>query len=310
MKNTKLLILLVLLLFSCGTDYDDNIKSENPEIETTLDTTLEANNTISINGTDYYTGAICIGNGDYFNTNNEIENLVIPENLPENYDLSYLLPPIGDQGSQGSCVSWAVTYYMKSLQEKIETNLPYTDSTIMSPSYTYNQITQGNCIGTNIGETLNILKEKGACSINDFPYFDTTCAIQPTEIEHDKASNAKISDFKSLSGIDMVLEMKTLLTQLTPIIISTYLSSEFAKIDNFGITAYREHIVDYSLDRCHAMLVVGYSDEYEAFKVVNSWGENFGDDGFVWIDYKAFHNVIDESAAFRVINLAYVAYDL
>ena len=58
------------------------------------------------------------------------------------------------------------------------------------------------------------------------------------------------------------------------------------------------------------MLVVGFSDEYNAFKLVNSWGEDWGDNGFVWIDYQAFENVSAPSASFRVINQAYVAYDL
>ena len=50
--------------------------------------------------------------------------------------------------------------------------------------------------------------------------------------------------------------------------------------------------------------------EFGAFKVVNSWGEAWGDNGFVWIDYLAFENVGDIEASFRVINQAYVAYDL
>ena len=108
----------------------------------------------------------------------------------------------------------------------------------------------------------------------------------------------------------MVLEMKTLLVQKTPIIIGAYLSSNFGAVDEFGLVAYREHKVDYSLDRCHAMLVVGYSDKYEAFKIVNSWGRDWGNDGFVWIAYKAFENVLNENAEFRIINQAYVAYDL
>lgn len=58
------------------------------------------------------------------------------------------------------------------------------------------------------------------------------------------------------------------------------------------------------------MLVVGFNDEFNAFKVVNSWGESWGDNGFVWIDYKAFENISDENSSFRVINQAYVAYDL
>ena len=64
--------------------------------------------------------------------------------------------------------------------------------------------------------------------------------------------------------------MKTLLTQQQPIIIGAVLSPEFGITDNFGLTAYREHAVDYEKVTCHAMLVVGFNDEFGAFKVVNS----------------------------------------
>jgi C1A family cysteine protease len=108
----------------------------------------------------------------------------------------------------------------------------------------------------------------------------------------------------------MVNEMKTLLTQQTSIIISTTISQEFGKSDDFGEAAYREHVVNYSETGCHTMLVVGYSDFNNAFKVVNSWGTDWGNNGFVWIDYKAFDNVTDSTANFKVINEAYIAYDV
>lgn len=54
------------------------------------------------------------------------------------------------------------------------------------------------------------------------------------------------------------------------------------------------------------MLVVGYSDQYQAFKLVNSWGEGWGDGGFVWVDYEAFENVFDLQNPFRVLCQAMV----
>lgn len=107
----------------------------------------------------------------------------------------------------------------------------------------------------------------------------------------------------------MVDEMKTLLTQQTSIIISTTISNQFGRTDSSGQAAYRKHTINYSDTGCHAMLVVGFSDSQNAFKVVNSWGTDWGNNGFVWIDYMAFENVTDETAAFRVINAAYIAYD-
>lgn len=260
---------------------------------------------------EFGTGGICIGNGEYgIDSDNLLLDFDIPVDLPDNFDISHFLPPIRSQGTQGSCVSWAISYYLKSLQEKIENETDFTINDITSPAYTYNQITQGNCTGTQLVETLELLKTKGVCTWNSFPYTGTNCELQPTDKQDEQALQNRISDYKCLSGENMVNEMKGLIYQRKPIIISAYLSSEFGKIDRFGLTAYREHQVDYSLDRCHAMLVVGYSDNYKAFKVVNSWGTDWGDDGFVWIDYAAFHNVSNESAKFRVINQAYVTYDL
>ncbi|GEQ87022.1 hypothetical protein ULMS_25300 [Patiriisocius marinistellae] len=323
MKKIILLIsiLIVILFISCenepvdigtyveNTDNDtenpdDPNENPDPDPDIDPDPDLDPNE-------DYYTGGICIGSGDYLvNPNNVPDEIIIPQDLPEFYDLSEFLPPVMSQGQQGSCVSWAVTYYMKSMQENIETGIPFNDINIMSPAYTYNQITLGNCVGTQVEATLSILKNKGACSMDSFPYTETTCVEQPTQEQDDEAFQNRISDFKNLSGENMTLEMKALLNEQKPIIITAYLSSQFGREDDFGLSAYREHVVDYSLDRCHAMLVVGYSDEYNAFKIVNSWGENWGDNGFVWFDYKAFDNASVQNAAFKVINQAFIAYDL
>jgi hypothetical protein len=200
---------------------------------------------------------------------------------------------------------------MKSLQERIQADPPSTSSVVLSPAYTYNQITQGICEGTELAPTLQILKEQGTISLSNFPYFDDSCNTQPTTLQIDQAAVNKISDYKYLSGINMVDEMKTLIIDEKPIIIAAFLSSKFALEDSLGLTAYREHTINYNVrGSCHAMLVVGYSDEFNAFKVVNSWGEGWGDDGYVWIDYAAFENVSDPTADFRVISTALVAYDL
>lgn len=310
MKNIILFFILPLLSVSCAYDRDDRIEveqqiPENYESTETIFTTQEA--------IVYFTGSTeCTGNGIYsFDEDNVLDNLEIPTDLPEEYDLSSLLPPIGNQGRQGSCVSWAITYYLKSFQERIESGLPYSTDKIMSPAYTYNQLTQGICEGTNIEMTLEILKAKGAVSIESFPYLDYSCNIQPTESQNIEAESNKINGYEYLSGENMVLEMKTLINNQTPIIISAFLDSEFGIVDAFGLTAYREHTVDYTVPGgCHAMLVVGYSDQYNAFKVVNSWGEDWGDDGFIWFDYAAFNNVSDVTTDFRVISTAIVAYDL
>ena len=312
MKKLHLLLFVLTLSHTgCYNDRDDlnpsgNNNPEIPEVPQETD-----NQFVAEDGEIYFTGLECTGNGNYnFDTENLLEDLAISDNLPESFDLSEFLPPVGNQGDLGSCASWATSYYMKSFQEKIESGLPYSEANLLSPSYTYNQLTSEDCGGTSIQETLSLIEEQGVAALEIFPYTENECETQPDETTMEAAAQARIADYKALSGENMIAEMKTLLTQQQPIIIGTVLSPEFGKTDNFGLSAYREHAVDYEDVTCHAMLVVGFNDEFGAFKVVNSWGEAWGDNGFVWIDYQAFENVGDTDASFRVINQAYVAYDL
>ena len=49
----------------------------------------------------------------------------------------------------------------------------------------------------------------------------------------------------------------------------------------------------------HAITVVGY-DDYKfggAFRIMNSWGADYGDDGFIWIKYSDFEIVANEAYA-------------
>lgn len=47
----------------------------------------------------------------------------------------------------------------------------------------------------------------------------------------------------------------------------------------------------------HAMVVVGYDDKINAFKVMNSWGKGWGESGFGWISYPVFHALVREAYA-------------
>ena len=49
------------------------------------------------------------------------------------------------------------------------------------------------------------------------------------------------------------------------------------------------------------MILVGYSDRRQAFKVMNSWGTEWGDGGFAWISYRAISKL---SYQFFVIDAA------
>jgi C1A family cysteine protease len=236
-----------------------------------------------------------------------LQNLEIPNNLPTAFDLSNFLPEVGNQGRLGSCTAWATTYYGRSLLYNYSENNSRTQGVQLSPSFVYNQITKGQCKGTSISKSLQLLVDQGASELEVFPYQSTGCNLQPNEAQRANAGNFKMNDFKFLSGENLVAEVKTLLTQGSPIVVAMGLDPEFGKKDELGLSAYRPHQVNKDkIYGAHAMLVVGYSDQNKAFKLVNSWGENWGDQGFVWVDYEAFENVFEVNNPFRVLCQALV----
>ena len=42
---------------------------------------------------------------------------------------------------------------------------------------------------------------------------------------------------------------------------------------------------DRDLGGSHAMVVVGYDDDRQAFRILNSWGRNWGEGGYGWFGY-------------------------
>ena len=49
------------------------------------------------------------------------------------------------------------------------------------------------------------------------------------------------------------------------------------------------------------MVIVGYDNSKRAFKVANSWGSDWGDNGYGWIDYDHFIDLIEETQSVGVL---------
>jgi hypothetical protein len=47
------------------------------------------------------------------------------------------------------------------------------------------------------------------------------------------------------------------------------------------------------------MAVVGYSEDRQAFRIINSWGDWWADNGYAWIGYATFKALVDEAYALQ-----------
>ncbi len=252
--------------------------------------------------------------------------------LPPSYDLStsQYFPPIGNQGSQGSCVAWATGYYQFTFAKNKLLGITTTADNAASPAWIYNTrslviIDDKIVSGMYIGDAYSHLKMFGDVTKGQFGYnqYDSTSWVQNQE-HMQEALNIRVSDYyvltvsnssvtsvnsMSLFQIKEALYLGNVLTAsiiLPDVMKTVYKYCDGKKIYYRGICGTDDNgNVDYSN---HLVSIVGYDDsvwidingngtaeaaEYGAFKIANSWGTNtsWGNGGYIWVSYDSLNAV-------------------
>lgn len=221
-------------------------------------------------------------------------------NLPSSYSIKTKLPPIGDQGQYGTCVTWAVGYNLKTTLNAIDKN--WNASTLAdarnqtSPKDLFLAIPAAdkgaNCEGTSFEPAFTQLINRGGASLNSVPYTNMgNCGQQPDAGVSTEAGNNKLSNFRKVS-MD-VTEIKTYISQNRPVVFGAKLGDNFMTWRGDQVITSHSSFVNVGQHARHAMMVIGYDDSKGpngAFQVVNSWGNVWGDKGFIWIDYNFMIN--------------------
>jgi C1A family cysteine protease len=234
----------------------------------------------------------------------------LPENkVPGRVTLEQFAPQRLSQGKQGSCTAWATAYAASTILRAASTK-ENPNTIAYSPAFVYNQITRGNCTGTHIGKTLELIERQGLLAMQEFPYTDQSCRDLPDATERQKASRNRIRGFNRLTLKDDdykvdLLAIKQNIAQGAPVVIGMAVGGSFYNMagKRFWKPTRRDydalrnglggHIVDDGGGASfggHAMCVIGYDDNLEggAFQIMNSWGEDWGDRGNFWMAYKDF----------------------
>jgi C1A family cysteine protease len=218
------------------------------------------------------------------------KNGVINQNqqMPSKFSLEKYLPAVGEQGDLGSCVGWATSYYGLTIVKRIEES---NSTHVFSPLSVYNRYSfqekRDPCVGgAEINKCLELLKQKGSpkAAEYDMPY----CAND----ERKKPYDDKLFDYVRLQQ-NNPLQIKAYLTNDCPVVVGMMvyaggkgnsLNSKF--LDSLGVVQIDNFANDYVVAG-HALCIVGFDDEVAggAFKIANSWGKNWGKDGFCWIKY-------------------------
>ncbi len=238
---------------------------------------------------------------------------------------SKYFPPILSQGSQGSCVAWSQAYYQFSYEMNKVLDRESTKENCFSPTFTYNMSNYGEDVGCFPNNTYANMKKIGVAPLSLIPYtMEEHRNWYPQEDIWLEAAKYRVADvrvlpsFRTGSGKQVTHPDDPDITELKTHLNNGHILSFGAYINRWKLTTIKanaacpendkyigEEVVkstspDIGNGYGHRMTIVGYNDniwvdinnnntvdsgEMGAFKVANSWGTWWKNDGFIWLAY-------------------------
>ena len=193
------------------------------------------------------------------------------------------MTPMKNQSTCGSCWAFAAVGVFESVWL-----IRNGESVILSDQHVLDCATEnnrevGNCNGGWYSGVFNYYKTRSFQLAKDFPYKNKKEMCRPG-----MQTKYKVQTWGYVvpnMGIPKVDEMKRALCTYGPLVATVKVTPAFQ--------AYKSGIFDEMArvssprDINHAIIIVGWDDSKNAYLVKNSWGSFWGEEGYVWIDYRS-----------------------
>ena len=232
--------------------------------------------------------------------------------LPARYSLERYVPPVMTQRG-GTCVGFSSLYYGLSTMYNIQFNITnWRDKLAHSfdPYFIYSLMKSNvnNCdSGLNMASAFNNLIDLGTKKMFLTPFLkcdetwteDKFVSIAPLTMPY--RINTWYWWDTDNPNLDLSYIAKLQIANGTPVIVGMdYVKSmgTYSSGSTYGVTDEGLWMPspNESVDGGHAMCVVGYDDNKfgGAIRIVNSWGTDYGDRGYLWVKYSDFNKFTKE----------------
>lgn len=208
----------------------------------------------------------------------------VPARLPPKVDLSKSCSAVEAQGRLGSCTANALAGVLEFLERKA---MPKRMAINVSRLFIYYnerviEHTAGQDAGAMIRDGIKTLAKEGVCRETLWPYEISQFDQRPNVACYAEAKAHTIGSYQRLSTLD---EMRACLADGYPFVFgfSVYESFESQQVSKTGVVdlpAKSESLVG-----GHAVCAVGYDDAEKRFLVRNSWGKDWGKNGYFTMPY-------------------------
>ncbi len=242
--------------------------------------------------------------------------------LPKTVSLEAYVPPVKDQKHYVNDIGWSTTYYAMSTQENVKNKRAVSAGKIrkkternfyvkeadeyfaFSPFYTFNQIAEDPHSGGTIEAFLSKLKIEGTPRFADFgsPMETPAPKLRAYFKKHKKLWKIKKINRQKVDRdgdvLGLITDIKQKLHKGIPVVFTIYASEEFKALN--GKTSYTNYSFS-PVDMKHTITLVGYNENETVpyFRAVNSWGEKWGDQGYVNIPYDVLIAIAIDYISFK-----------
>ncbi len=209
--------------------------------------------------------------------------------LPTAVDLRNQCPPVYDQGHLGSCTA-------NGLAAAYQFDLKKQENPEFMPSRLflyYNERVLINTVNSDSGayirDGIKTMNKEGVCPEKDWPYDISKFTKKPNVGCYKKASKSQIKSYQRL--VNSSDQLKGCLAEGFPFVFgfTVYESFYSQEVAQTGIMPMPQYKLEKVLGG-HCVMAVGYDDSKNAFIIRNSWGKNWGIQGYFYMPYAYITN--------------------
>lgn len=192
-------------------------------------------------------------------------------NLPPAFGFGYL-PPVWDQGQEGSCVGHAGAAVMtfNALRAGIARTVSRRDFYEGAPPAVGG--------GADPVAAVRNAQTVGICTEPDWPYVALVAGVAGPNAVADRPLS-RVTAY-ALVDTDPTSLKGAMVHQQTPLMLTIPVTDGFYNPDVNGVVTSSGQLRGY-----HEIACIGYDDAKQALRLRNSWGSGWGDSGHCWYPY-------------------------